>query len=154
MAEEIKQKNKQVAKEDYNRFIQEMGLDGVYLVQSENQSFTPQPDDESFPLDIETNFEPLGFEFGEDGSTLVIFTEVEAVFSSQDDILAQVDVIFAARYVTAEKPSGEIINLFVKRNLHLHVWPYAREYVQSTLSRFGWQAFALPPMLQVSSNDG
>jgi preprotein translocase subunit SecB len=149
MAAEEAQKNKSTAKEEYNRFIREIGLEGVYLVESENESCTPQPDEESLPLEIETNFEPLGFEFGQDGSLLVIFTKVEAVFRGSNDVLAKVDVVFAARYVTVEEPSSEVVNLFVKRNLHLHVWPYAREYVQSTLSRFGWQAFALPPMVQV-----
>lgn len=61
--------------------------------------------------------------------------------------LAQISCDYIVQYHFAEKEllervSGEDIEVFAAYNTSFHVWPYAREFVQSMAARMG-----LPPVL-------
>jgi len=52
-----------------------------------------------------------------------------------DDELVEVKSTYGVEYFSHEELSSEDIDGFSKDNVGYHVWPYWREYVQSTLSR-------------------
>lgn len=141
------------SREDYNNFLQGLGLLGVYLITSEVETSTAQPPDGAEALDIQTEFEPVHLEVAEDGSGFAIVTQIQATFVADDETLASISATFGVAYQTQVSVTDTVLGLFISRNLHVHVWPYAREYVQSTLGRFGWQPIALPPMVNLTSRE-
>nr|WP_298717037.1 hypothetical protein [uncultured Steroidobacter sp.] len=62
-----------------------------------------------------------------------------------EHMLAEIECVFAADYLvkSEEAPSSEIVSAFGE-NIVFHVWPYWREYVQSTLARSRLPSIALP----------
>lgn len=52
-----------------------------------------------------------------------------------DDELVEIKSTYCVEYFSNEELSSEDIDGFSKDNVGYHVWPYWREYVQSTLSR-------------------
>lgn len=52
---------------------------------------------------------------------------------------------FSARYRCPEQLNEDVVNAFAPEDVCYHVWPYWREYVQSTCSRMGISpAFNIP----------
>ena len=55
---------------------------------------------------------------------------------SDQDVLGEIDATFIAEYaVIKEDISQEALNEFAHHNVGFHIWPYWREYVQSTCAR-------------------
>jgi hypothetical protein len=64
---------------------------------------------------------------------------------STEYVRAEVTAIFIAEYrITCDEITKEAIDEFSKRNAGFHVWPYWREYVQSTCSRLRLPQVVLP----------
>ncbi len=75
----------------------------------------------------------------------LIFLEEEE--SSKEEAYKPVMEIvgdFSAKYFSKSKLSQEEVDIFCEDSVGYHVWPYWREYVQSTCSRIG-----LSPTLEV-----
>lgn len=51
--------------------------------------------------------------------------------------IAEIIAHFVARYRSIEQVNEEGLNEFAKENVGYHVWPFWREYVQTTCSRIG-----------------
>lgn len=151
MKEQVLDNSDRPSRDDYNEFLQGLGLLGVYLINSEVETSTARPPDDVGDMEIETEFEPMHLEVSDDGSGFAVMTRIEARFLAQDESLATISATFGAAYQVQTAISDEVLAVFISRNLHIHVWPYAREYVQSTLGRFGWQPIALPPMINLTN---
>jgi len=58
--------------------------------------------------------------------------------------LILIEAEFSANYISQEEICDDAVNDFAKNNVGYHVWPYWREYVQSTCSRLGIKNLSLP----------
>lgn len=58
--------------------------------------------------------------------------------------LVEIKVTFGARYESNEKLSQEQMEAFAERNVGYHVWPYWREYVQSSCMRLNIEPIEIP----------
>ncbi len=69
-------------------------------------------------------------------------------------VLAEVFALFVAEYrMTSDQiPSQEVREEFAKQNALYHVWPYWREYLQSTCARFLLPS-AIVPMFRLAKKD-
>lgn len=58
---------------------------------------------------------------------------------SDSEVLLEIAANFSANYLIDKDapPSKEAVQVFVEQNGLFHVWPYWREYVQSSCSRIG-----------------
>lgn len=67
----------------------------------------------------------------------------DQVSEEEPEVLLEIAGNFSANYLIDQDapPSKEAILVFVEQNGLLHVWPYWREYVQSSCSRIG-----IPPI--------
>ncbi len=60
-------------------------------------------------------------------------------------VKAEISATFVAVYlITCDDLSQEAIDVFSKQNAGFHVWPYWREYLQSTCNRSRLPAFVMP----------
>lgn len=67
---------------------------------------------------------------------------------SEDDILTKIEATYIAQYISEETLlEDELINTFGKHNVPYHVWPYWREYLQSTLQRMELPTHTLPMLM-------
>ena len=130
--------------EEYREFLDGLGIGGVRLESSRSEcSVWRLPDGEN-SLEAEPSFEVLGHHPFEDESGFLVMAKTGVVFTLHDEFAAGVEAVFIAVYTTDNPPRGQMLQTFVDTNLALHVWPYAREFVQNTVSRFGWEAYSLP----------
>jgi len=87
------------------------------------------------------------------GSRLVLSEEL--VESKKDDCSPIVEIIgiFEARYLTKKQLKKEELKAFSVDNVGYHVWPYWREYVQSTCARIGFSPAFEVPMYIISRKE-
>ena|SRR5690554_1287989 len=62
----------------------------------------------------------------------------------EDEEHLSIEVSFSALYLLTEELSDECLTEFGKHNVPYHVWPYWREYAQSTLTRMGVAPIQIP----------
>lgn len=60
------------------------------------------------------------------------------------DEIAEINVTFGLRYLSSVEMTDPLFELFSADTLLLNSWPYAREFVASTVGRFGWMPLVLP----------
>lgn len=65
------------------------------------------------------------------------------------DILYEVQAIFEASYVYTDDLAEDCLEEFGLSNVGYHVWPFWREYIQSTANRMG----VIPPALGFYNSD-
>lgn len=58
--------------------------------------------------------------------------------------LFSITTVFKAHYFSKEKLSAEATKAFAQKNAGFNVWPYWREYVQSTCCRVGIEPIPIP----------
>jgi hypothetical protein len=59
-------------------------------------------------------------------------------------ILAQIESVYVAEYVSKEDPGEAAIKAFVTRNASFHIWPFWREFVASQCNRMNLPRATLP----------
>ena len=79
------------------------------------------------------------------GMRLVPTSELEESVKEDYEAWVEIIVIFESRYVSPKKLSPEELEEFALDNVGFNVWPFFREYVQSTCSRIGMSpSFEVP----------
>lgn len=73
----------------------------------------------------------------------VINTE-EKNNDEEEDIFAQIEADFEVVYLSSEELDDKCIEVFGKKNVQYHVWPYWREFVQSSCQRLGIALITIP----------
>ncbi|WP_287963468.1 hypothetical protein [Alcanivorax sp.] len=65
---------------------------------------------------------------------------------SDDFVQVEITAIFTSEYMLSDRSSfdEEAFGEFLEHNVRHHVWPYWREYVQSTCGRMGLPAIPVP----------
>lgn len=69
---------------------------------------------------------------------------VRLLDNADKDILAQIEAKFEAIYVSKKELEKKCLKEFGNKNVQIHVWPYWREYVQSTCTRMGIDTIPIP----------
>jgi hypothetical protein len=78
------------------------------------------------------------------GTNVNIFTgQVREGEPSEDQLVATIAATFLVRYVSDTAPSQEMIQAFNDHAIH-HIWPYWREYVESTTTRLRVPTVVIP----------
>ncbi|WP_420599967.1 hypothetical protein [Neptuniibacter sp.] len=63
---------------------------------------------------------------------------------NSDEAIMEIKAIFEVVYTSPEEVNHEVISEFGNHNVGYHVWPYWREFVQSTCMRLGISAISVP----------
>lgn len=112
---------------------------------STNDAFTSQTASQFEEILIQSRKDLLLIKFlhGENevaGSVAIEYSLGTRLVTDKDDeqVLLEVEAVFSANYlISDENLSHEAIKVFAEENGLFHVWPYWREYVQSTCLRVG-----------------
>jgi hypothetical protein len=84
------------------------------------------------------------------GTNVSILTgQVREGEPSEDQLVATIAATFLVRYLSETAPSEEMVQVFNDHAVH-HIWPYWREYVESTTTRLRVPTVVLP--LRVIAN--
>lgn len=70
--------------------------------------------------------------------------ESETQESDSDCAALLIEARFSAIYMMKDELNEDALREFGRYNVPYHVWPYWREYAQSTLSRMGVEPVAIP----------
>jgi hypothetical protein len=78
------------------------------------------------------------------GTNVRVFSgQVREGESSDDKVVATIAATFLVRYLTDTAPSEELLQAFNDHAVH-HIWPYWREYVESTTTRLRVPTVVIP----------
>lgn len=84
----------------------------------------------------------------------LIFSEEEEDSKNEDyKPIMEIVGVFSAIYLSNKKLTLEESEVFCKDSVGYHVWPYWREYVQSTCARIGFSPAFEVPMYFMAQNE-
>jgi hypothetical protein len=131
---------------------------GVYLRSGKvfsHPEFYPQHNNGEFQVQYKTK--PLSeckvLQGEDEGSKVVSFlfecgvrvVDESADEKSDDFVQAEITAVFAAEYqFNGTTVNEDVMSEFLKCNVRFHVWPFWREYLQSTCTRMGLPVIPLP----------
>lgn len=79
------------------------------------------------------------------GMRLIFSSEEEESVNDDYQPIIEIVGVFSATYISKIQVDKKCLEAFAEDNVGYHVWPYWREYVQSTCSRIGfYPAFNVP----------
>ncbi|GEM_PF-1130230 len=129
----------EVPPREYAAFIDQIELRSIWIQNAglANHHGPEMPDKGVFDFNSRARWEhdPLGFR------ALHTYT---VTLKSADATLAELEVTFAVDYDSKEPMTDAIFGVFEAVNLPVNTWPFLREFVASTLGRFGWAPFTIP----------
>ncbi|MCW7550528.1 hypothetical protein OO184_22005 [Photorhabdus sp. APURE] len=64
--------------------------------------------------------------------------------SESEDVTVGIEAVFDATYLSETKLTNDELKAFSENNVAFNVWPYWREYVQSTCNRMGIPQINIP----------
>ena len=133
---------------DFSELLDRLQIMSIRLESSRNKCLMWEPPGEDEQFHPHPFFEPKRYEQIAEQTGLVAIADAGVHFLTNDEELAAfVEASFFVVYGTPTRPNEELVEYFLSQHLSLHVWPYARELVQNTVSRFGWEQYILPPHL-------
>lgn len=122
----------------YNAFINQIELRAIWLKSAEvRNSYGPDAPKAKIAIHRGASYEQIESGFR-------AFQQYAFRLKAADALLAEIKVVFAADFASNEPMTDGIFTLFKEVNLPVNTWPYFREFVATTMGRWGWGPFTLP----------
>lgn len=135
-----RRKATEVSAADYAEFIGQLELHSIWLVEAKlRNDMGPEMPEES-----QITFEPLEAEFEIVDEGFVAYHEYGLQIQADGMPVAEILATFGARFRSDTAMTDQIFAPFKDVNLPVNTWPFFREFVHTTLGRFGWVPFTLP----------
>lgn len=117
----------------------------INAAQTKNQSFRNVVKIELIEMvrEDDPDDKKLFYSFLYDAGARLISSE-SAEDSNDEDAILTIEACFEAMYVAKKELSEEELEAFGTNNVGYNVWPYWREYLQSTCTRIGVQPIRTP----------
>lgn len=140
-------------KKVYSSFINQIEFDSISLLELNAKQFDRDKSNPNAGVKVEYNTE--SFYMVDQSLTVPVEFSVKVFNHSEDaqvssqteePLLFQISFKLNVSYKMSEDREWEeeIIERFIKTNLPINVWPYARELVSSTSTRMGFPPLFLP----------
>lgn len=78
------------------------------------------------------------------GIRVILDSEEETDIEEEPEIIVEIKALFEAAYESQQKLSIEEVHAFSDSNVQFNVWPFWREYVQSSCMRMNITPISLP----------
>jgi preprotein translocase subunit SecB len=138
------------SREAYAEFIRGVELRDIRLTETHAKSHVSRFDSDALKIKVDVRgtikrvLEPgrHGFE-----------ADVTIDLSATDDDgheHATGESSYALLYTSQVEPTDGMLEVFLNLNVSVNAWPYLREHVQQTITRFGWNPLILPPLKTLS----
>ncbi len=129
-----------VSPSEYGKFIGQIELLSIWLARAEveNRAGPEPPARGKFSIEDDSTWAP------QPGVGFVVNDRYTVELHGETSLAMSVKAEYAVLYRSSTPLTDELFQVFKRVNLPLNVWPYLREYVSSTMGRFGWPPFTLP----------
>ena len=87
------------------------------------------------------------------GVRLISKEDEELSLGEEVEPLLQIEAQFIARYISEQKMAADTLEAFSSENVGYHVWPYWREFVQSSCARIGMEPPVSIPFYRIRRKD-
>lgn len=139
---------REISFEDYNRILRGLEPISIRLV---NSKCTVMEEATSSTLTVKIKYAPTLEEFSKGAVMINVKYRFTAFEKEPTKPLLEIIAEYAIRLRSKEEFSKAFFNVYKDNSLPINVWPYFREYVQSTLGRMGFPPFILPFLIRFGS---
>ncbi|MBU1936023.1 hypothetical protein KKG05_01365 [bacterium] len=126
---------------DYNRILN--GLEPVSIQLTSSECKTGE-EIRSSPVAVTIKYTPSLIETSNEMVAIKTKYEFLAINKESSNAIAEIAVEYTVKLVSKEKFTEDFFEVYKNNSLPINIWPYFREYIQSTLNRMGLPAFTLP----------
>jgi len=145
-----RRKPEEITSEQYAAFIQQLELESIWLAEASVRNDVG-PD---MPDEARIVFEPLEAEFAATEGGFECYHEYGLQIHSDVSPVAEIKATLGVRFRSEQPMTAQLFEPFKEVNLPVNTWPFFREFVHSTLGRFGWVPFTLPAFKVGAPHDG
>lgn len=140
----------EITPDQYAAFIQQLELESIWLAEASvrNEVGPVMPDEARIA------FEPLEAEYEPTEDGFECYHEYGLQIHSDDSPVAEIMATLGVRFRSEMPMTAELFEPFKEVNLPVNTWPFFREFVHTTLGRFGWVPFTLPAFKVGTPHDG
>ncbi|GBF34626.1 phage protein [Desulfocucumis palustris] len=128
----------------YNQFIKNVELDEVVLSELEAKRFSP-PEDGKWSVDLTPNFFLIEKNINKLEAAAAFDLVAKDLKDNNENEMFTLRAKFILNYNVANmvEISDEVIDRFIKTNVPINSWPYARELISSVSIRLGYPALII-----------
>lgn len=133
----------------YNKFIQGVHIESINLSELSIKSLSKDVDGKE-KLFVDLEFENEKFYFNKENLIVSprFVVEVSKMNDNDKVIVFEIEFEYELKYrvENCEEISESYVQLFVKRNIPINIWPYARELISSMTTKMGYSALIIEPL--------
>lgn len=135
-----------IDRDKYNDMINSINLEKIALLNCESKIH----DEDSFGnLSVNVNFSVNKVRMEKNKLEAIAEFEVSTTEPDFDEIVFEVNFNYILEYSLSSEDNlndieDEYIETFLKHNLPINIWPYAREFVSSMTTRMGYPPLFIP----------
>lgn len=125
----------------YAAFIGQIELRSIWLADARvvNAAGPETPASGTLSVEEKARWEPVATGFR-------AFHGYHVRLGEGDETAARIEAEFGVEFLSAEPMTDALFAVFSRVNLPVNTWPYLREFVATTMGRFGWAPFTLPAL--------
>ncbi|MCE7929106.1 MAG: hypothetical protein DYG91_11500 [Chloroflexi bacterium CFX7] len=140
----------EITPDQYAAFIQQLELESIWLADASVRNDAGP----AMPEEARIVFEPLESQFELIDGGFECYHEYGLQIHSEGTRIAEIMATLGVRFRSGESMTNELFEPFREVNLPVNTWPFFREFVHTTLGRFGWVPFTLPAFKVGTPHDG
>lgn len=146
-------KKNQVTPEEYSEFIEGLNLIQIRLKSSKIDTYADSFDIGEVDLEItrENSYESI-----DGGAAFKAFQTLELGITNKKDkeeVIGTLEAVFCLDFTTDIPINSDYFQIFASHNLTFNLWPYWREFVQSSMSRASWPQLTVPLLKNIVMKD-
>lgn len=142
-------KKEELDKEIYNKFVQSVDIQSMNLINLNIENLNNDVD-RSERLFVDLEFENNTFNVKGDFFKVNPKFYIKVSYKKDNDecILFKIRFEYQLEYIIEDLKEFDTnyLELFVKRNVPVNIWPYARELISSMTTRMGYPALIIEPL--------
>lgn len=130
-----------VSPQEYAEFVRQLELTDIWLARASVENHYGPGAAAQARLQVSSHDT---FELQPDGFDAYVEYRVAVMDENTTETLGVILVEFGTHFLSEQRLSPDLFEVFRRTNLPVNTWPYLREFLQSTASRMNWQAVTLP----------
>lgn len=143
------EKIEKLDKSIYDKFIRGVQIESINLIDLSIKSLSYDVDEKEELL-VDLEFQNEKFKSNETNLTVSprFILKVSKMKDGNKITVFEIEFEYKLEYRVADcgKTPESYLELFVKRNVPINIWPYARELISSMTTRMGYPALIIEPL--------
>lgn len=128
---------------EYNEFLKDVDVLGIRMTMGSFESKAPRVQQKETTVNVAMRSQFVNLKGKFEG---VADFKIDFKNDDSGELVGEILASYMVTYTSTKPMTEEIWQIFSERNLRLNLWPYLREFVDTSTGRMAWPRLVLPAM--------